>query len=76
MLDKIKHIDNSTLTVKIVVFYLGQSSSAKKISCNVAPLFHHHDLVIQHLVSYTLYQSLLSLISKENVHNVRYNQTY
>ena len=44
-----------------------QSSSAEKVSCNVAPFFYHHSVVIQHLVS----DRLLSLISKENMHNVR-----
>jgi hypothetical protein len=44
-----------------------QSSSAENVSCNVAPFFYHHSVVIQHLVS----DKLLSLISKENVHNVR-----
>ena len=28
-----------------------QSSSAENVSCNVAPFFHHHSVVIQHLVS-------------------------
>jgi hypothetical protein len=44
-----------------------QSSLAENVSCNVAPFFYHHSVVIQHLVS----DKLLSLISKENVHNVR-----
>jgi hypothetical protein len=54
-----------------------QSSSAENISCNVALFFYHHSVVIQHLVSDTLYQKscirprLHSLNSKENVHNVR-----
>jgi len=43
-----------------------QSSSAEKISLNVAPFFYHHSVVIQNLVS----DRILSLISKENVHNV------
>jgi hypothetical protein len=34
-----------------------QNSSAEKISCNVAPFFYHHSVVIQHLVSDTLYQT-------------------
>ena len=44
-----------------------KNSSAEKISCNVAPFFYHHSVVIQHLVS----DRLLSLNSKENVQNVR-----
>ena len=44
-----------------------QNSSAEKISCNVAPFFNNHSVVIQHLVS----DRLLSLNSKENVQNVR-----
>ena len=44
-----------------------QSSSAENVSCNVAPFFYHHTVVIQHLVSDRRY----SLISKENVYNVR-----
>ena len=43
-----------------------QSSSAEKISLNVVPFFYHHSVVIQNLVS----DRILSLISKENVHNV------
>jgi hypothetical protein len=34
-----------------------QSSSAENVSCNVAPFFYHHSVVIQHLVSDTLYQT-------------------
>jgi hypothetical protein len=34
-----------------------QSSSAEYVSCNVAPFFYHHSVVIQHLVSDTLYQT-------------------
>ena len=34
-----------------------QSSSAENVSCNVAPFFYHHSVAIQHLVSYTLYQT-------------------
>ena len=34
-----------------------QSSSAANVSCNVAPFFYHHSVVIQHLVSDTLYQT-------------------
>ena len=45
-----------------------QSSSIENVSCNVAPFFYHHSVVIQHLVS----DRRLSLISKENVYNVRY----
>jgi hypothetical protein len=44
-----------------------QSSSAEKMSCNIVPFFYHHSVVIQHLVS----DMRLSLISKENVHNIR-----
>ena len=44
-----------------------QSSSAEKISCNIVPFFYHHSVVIKHLVSVRL----LSLVSKENVHNIR-----
>jgi hypothetical protein len=44
-----------------------QSSSAENVSCNITPFFYHHSVVMQHLVS----DRLLSLISKENVHNVR-----
>ena len=44
-----------------------QSSSAKNVTCNVVPFFYHHSVVIQHLVS----DRQLSLISKENVYNVR-----
>ena len=44
-----------------------QSSSTENVSCNVAPFFYPHSVVIQHLVS----DSRLSLISKENVYNVR-----
>ena len=36
-----------------------QSSSAENVSCNVAPFFYHHTMVIQHLVS----DRRLSLIS-------------
>jgi hypothetical protein len=35
---------------------IDQSSSAENISCNVAPFFYHHSVVIQYLVSDTLYQ--------------------
>jgi hypothetical protein len=38
-----------------------QSSLAENVSCNVAPFFYHHSVVIQHLVS----DRLLSLISKK-----------
>jgi hypothetical protein len=49
-----------------------QSSSAENVSCNVAPFFYHHSVVIQHLVSDTfVWDRQLSLISKENVYNVR-----
>jgi hypothetical protein len=34
-----------------------QSSSAENVSCKVAPFFYHHSVVIQHLVSDTLYQT-------------------
>ena len=34
-----------------------QSSSTEKVSCNVAPFFYHHSVVIQLLVSDTLYQT-------------------
>ena len=34
-----------------------QNSLAEKILCNVAPFFYHHSVVIQHLVSDTLYQT-------------------
>jgi hypothetical protein len=44
-----------------------QSSSAENVSCNVAPFFYHHSVVIHHFVS----DRRLLLISKENVHNVR-----
>ena len=44
-----------------------QSSSAENVSYNIVPFFYHHSVVIQHLVSDTLYQRRLSLISKENV---------
>ena len=50
-----------------------QSSSAENVSCNVTPFFYHHSVCgdtpscIMHIVS----DRLLSLISKENVHNVR-----
>ena len=44
-----------------------QSSSAENVLCSVAPFFYHHSVVIQHLVS----DRRLSLISKENVYNVR-----
>ena len=44
-----------------------QSSSAENVSCNVASFLYHHSVVIQHLVS----DRRLSLISKENVYNVR-----
>ena len=45
-----------------------QSSSAEKVLCNVAPFFYHHIVVIQHLV---WSDRRLSVISKENVHNVK-----
>ena len=35
---------------------LCQSSSVENVSCKVASLFYHHTVVIQHLVSDTLYQ--------------------
>ena len=48
-----------------------QSSSAENVLCNVAPFFYHQcgdtTSCIRHLVS----DRLLSLMSKENVHNVR-----
>ena len=44
-----------------------QSSPAEKILYIVEAFFYHHSVVIQHLVS----DRLLSLILKENVHNVR-----
>ena len=44
-----------------------QSSSTENVSCNVALLFYNHSVVIQHIVS----DRRLSLISKENGHNVR-----
>jgi hypothetical protein len=34
-----------------------QRSSAENVSCNVVPFFYHHSVVIQHLVSDTLYQT-------------------
>ena len=34
-----------------------QSSTAENISWNVVPFFYHHSVVIQHLVSDTLYQT-------------------
>ena len=34
-----------------------QSSSAENVLCSVAPFFYHHSVVIQHLVSDTLYQT-------------------
>jgi len=34
-----------------------QSSSAENVSCNVVPFFYHYSVVIQHLVSDTLYQT-------------------
>ena len=34
-----------------------QSSSEENVSCNVAPFFYHHSVVIQHIVSDTLYQT-------------------
>jgi hypothetical protein len=34
-----------------------QSSSAENVSCNVAPFFYHHGVVIQHLVSDTLHHT-------------------
>jgi hypothetical protein len=40
-----------------------QSSSAENVSCNVAPFFYHHTVVIQHLVSDTLYQSDRRLVN-------------
>ena len=50
-----------------------QSSSAENVSCNVAPFIYHHSVVIQHLscIRHFVSDRLLSLISKENVHNVR-----
>ena len=33
------------------------SFPTEKISCNVTPFFYHHSVVIQHLVSNTLYQT-------------------
>jgi hypothetical protein len=47
--------------IRVMVF------NATFVLCNVVPFFYHHSVVIQHLVS----DRLLSLISKENVHNVR-----
>ena len=45
-----------------------QSSLAENVSCNVAPFFYRDTTsCIRHLLS----DRLLSLISKENVHNVR-----
>ena len=44
-----------------------QSSSAENVSCNVAPFYYHHSVVIQHLVS----DRRLLLFAKKNVHNVR-----
>ena len=44
-----------------------KSSSVEKILCNVTTFFYHNSGMIQHLVS----DWLLSLISKENVRNVR-----
>jgi hypothetical protein len=34
-----------------------QSSSTENVSCNIAPFCYHHSVVIQHLVSDTLYQT-------------------
>jgi hypothetical protein len=34
-----------------------QSSSAENIACKVAPFFYHHSVVIQYLISDTLYQT-------------------
>jgi hypothetical protein len=34
-----------------------QSSSTENVSCNVAPFFYQHSVVIQHLVSDALYQT-------------------
>jgi hypothetical protein len=44
-----------------------QSSLVENVSCNIPPFFYHHSVVIQHLVS----DRRLSLISTENVDNVR-----
>ena len=69
------HLTDALLTLLILMCFTPhsndmtswQNSSAEKISCNVAPFFYHHSVVIQHLVS----DRLLSLNSKENVQNVR-----
>ena len=47
-----------------------QSSSTENVLCNVTPFFYHHIVVIQHLV---WSDRRLSVISKENVHNVKKN---
>jgi hypothetical protein len=34
-----------------------QTSSTENVLCNVVPFFHHHSVVMQHLISETLYQA-------------------
>ena len=41
-----------------------QSSSTENVSCNVAPFFYHHTVVIQHLVSDILYQTFVNVKGK------------
>jgi hypothetical protein len=43
-----------------------QSSSAENVSCNVAPFFYHHSVVMQHLISDTLYR-MFHRHSRKNV---------
>ena len=67
-----------TITCRQIIKYntypplLWQISSAEKISFNVAPFFYHHSVMIQHLVS----DRILSLISNEDVDNVRSNRVH
>jgi len=43
-------------SIALLTLLTWQNSLAENISCNVAPFFYHHSVVIQHLVSDTLYQ--------------------
>jgi hypothetical protein len=59
-----RYFSRSFTNVRLLCFVLHsndmtscQSSSTENVSCNVAPFFYHHSVVIQHLVSDTLYQT-------------------
>jgi hypothetical protein len=55
---------------KLRISMICQNSSAAKISCNFAPFFYHHSVVIQHIVSDTLYQTSYFLYIQRKVYKM------